>query len=101
MILSDNYSQSEVLVEQNYLRKLKYSSTVERFLVCPSSITLAVISMLTDWYDWAQELWHSTRSITVTLAALLEKGMRKELTSQWAHSGFPLEAQFSELLEGL
>jgi hypothetical protein len=37
----------------------------------------------------------------VTLAALLEEGMRKELTSWWAHSGVPLKAQFSEMVEGL
>lgn len=84
----------------SYLRTLIYSSTVECFLGCPSAVTLAVISMLTNWHDWAQELWHSRRSITVTLAALLEEGMRKELTSWWAHGGVPLEAQFSELVEG-
>jgi hypothetical protein len=54
---------------------------VECFLGCPSAITLAVNSTLADWHDWAQELWNSRRSITVTLAALLEEGMRKELTS--------------------
>jgi hypothetical protein len=37
----------------------------------------------------------------MTLAALLEEGMRKELTSRWAHGRVPLEAQFSEMVEGL
>jgi len=73
----------------SYLKKLKYYSNVECFLGCPSAITLAVNSVLTDWHDWAQELWHS-RSIAMTLTALLEEGMRKELTSRWAHGGVPL-----------
>lgn len=63
-------------------------------------ITLTVNSAVTDWHDWVQELWHGGKSVTMTLTALLEEGVCKELTSWWPQGGVPLEAQFSKLVEG-
>jgi hypothetical protein len=55
----------------------KYSYFLHGYL----QITLAVNSAVTDWHDWMQELWHSGKSVTMTLTALLEEGVCKELTS--------------------
>lgn len=44
-------------------------------------ITLAVNPAITDWHHWVQELRQSRSSVGMTLTALLEEGVRKELTS--------------------